>query len=559
MSGAVAAHAAYNGSGTQGLSVTNTAVTKAATATTAAVLSSEVESAYYNKNDITKHTLHGSSLIEVQSSGASTLGFGSERIFTVNNDIDCLGEMYLQIGADFPTYGVDVTTSGLSTTAVTVATGAAAQSEADATGTAVKILAVPAPFSMYDLIERVDIEVGNQIWQTLEREDIRVVNSTELDPSAFAESAALTSPNLNGRGNVTRAQLFDDSDTSDVNKPVTGAMAWIVIPGFTKTIAPKLPKYSQQAQDGYPMAAAAFNTFKVRVKFRDALPTTLTTAAVATFTPDDPLEVVNAATSGVSGIKAFKNSRFQINEDVPYYVMQNNMASHTTAALSLPSFTLTKNGTAAINTCRLFAKQIVMCNAERTSIKSMPYPKRIKMTQNAFLSDVGGSNQKTIDLDTFSLFASHLIITGNVGNGVGLKSVELKLNSSSYSSVLPSALLDAQTAESMGLYANKFLFPGDEGGGYDDVSSAGNSAAGAVTSGQIKEYRAHNGFGTYVFPLASRAYGASSVPLNRFDAIRLTLTFTGPAVSSPHTFINVTCCGQTVANFLNNNVSLAMY
>jgi hypothetical protein len=528
-----------------------------ATATSAAidaVMDSNVNSAFYTKNDSAKQLLYGSSLIEVQSSGASTLGFGSERIFTVNNDIDCLGELYLQIGADLPTYGVTVSTSGLSTSAVTVADEANAQTAVDdAIGTGVKILAVPAPFSMYDLIERIDIEVGNQIWQTLEREDIRVVNSTELDPSAFAESAALTSPNLNGRGNVTRTQLRTLTAGTSPNNPVTGAMAWIVIPGFTKTIGPKLPKYSQQSQDGYPMAAAAFNTFKVRVKFRDAFPTTLTTAAVASFTPDSNLEVAAVAAADAASTIAFKNSRFQINEDVPYYVMQNNIASASAAALTLPSFTLNKNGTAAINACRLFAKQIVMCNQERTSIKSLTngFPKRIKMTQNAFVSDVGGSNQKTIDLDTFSLYASHLIITGNVGNGIGLKSVELKLNSSSYSSVLPSVLLDAQAAESMGLYSNKFLFPGEEGGG------SGSSAAAA--SGQLKEYRAHNGFGTYVFPLASRAYGASSVPLNRFDAIRLTLTFTGAAVVSPHTFINVTCCGQTVANFLNNNVSLAMY
>ena len=86
MSGAVAAHAAYNGSGTQGLAVTNKIQGN----------DGDVMSVFWNKNDTTRQLLYGSAFVEIPSSGsASTNLAGSSRLFTVNNDIDCLGDLYL--------------------------------------------------------------------------------------------------------------------------------------------------------------------------------------------------------------------------------------------------------------------------------------------------------------------------------------------------------------------------------------------------------------------------------------------------------------------------------
>ena len=92
MSGAVAAHAAYNGSGTQGLAVTNKIHDD----------DGDVMSVFWNKNDTTRQLLYGSSIIEIPSSGASNISYGGSRLFTVNNDIDCLGDLYLQLGVDTP-------------------------------------------------------------------------------------------------------------------------------------------------------------------------------------------------------------------------------------------------------------------------------------------------------------------------------------------------------------------------------------------------------------------------------------------------------------------------
>ena len=112
-----------------------------------------------------------------------------------------------------------------------------------------------------------------------------------------------------------------------------------------------------------------------------------------------------------------------------------------------------------------------------------------------------------------------------------IKTAELKLNSSSFSGVVPAALLDYASASTLGLYANKTYLAGNE------------------------EQRTD--IGVLVFPLAGTAFSGASVPLNRFDSIRLTLTFTSAPVANSH--INVTCVGETTALFKGGAATLAMY
>ena len=61
MSGAVAAHAAYNGSGTQGLAVTNKIHDD----------DGDVMSVFWNKNDTTRQLLFGSAIVDGPSSGGT--------------------------------------------------------------------------------------------------------------------------------------------------------------------------------------------------------------------------------------------------------------------------------------------------------------------------------------------------------------------------------------------------------------------------------------------------------------------------------------------------------
>jgi hypothetical protein len=199
-----------------------------------------------------------------------------------------------------------------------------------------------------------------------------------------------------------------------------------------------------------------------------------------------------------------------------------------------------------------------MCNEEREQMKSMPQglPKRIKMSQNVTHAVGSHSTEAfTVDLDHFSLYASHLLITviGGSGsakdndrstsNSVTLNDVELKLNSSSYSGTLRGSLLTASATDMLGLYQNTQA--------YYDGSDENPTGL----------YR------TYVFPLASQAFSGSSVPLNRFDNIRLTMTLstdqyanaTGTDDVRVATRVVVTCVGETTALYKGGAASLAMY
>lgn len=83
--GAHAAHAAYNGSGTQGLSVTNEIDEN-----------EEIHSVFLTENDTTRQILHGHNISEMTCSGKAE-GIKSERykIFTPDENSDMLGDIYL--------------------------------------------------------------------------------------------------------------------------------------------------------------------------------------------------------------------------------------------------------------------------------------------------------------------------------------------------------------------------------------------------------------------------------------------------------------------------------
>ena len=556
MSGAVAAHASYNGSGTQGLAVTNKIHDD----------DGDVMSVFWNKNDTTRQLLYGSSIIEIPSSGASNLSYGGSRLFTVNNDIDCLGDLYLQLDAIVPYYSfthvnmfplpsviITLSANNYSGTVNALAHGflpnttftfkvtystytfegsVSSNSSGEIPPGSVTLVGDPTsgwstgqpitvtitqdinveqqPFILQSLIERVEIQVGTQIWQTIENQDLRVVNSTELSSDAFYESSVTSSGNA----------------------------AWLVLPALTKTLGPALGKFTNQTEDGYPMAAAPHQSVKIKVTLVEKLTQTLSFDLSNPALPYD--------TEAISLVP---------NENAPYRL--NFSGSITTVAatgtataalkiaISSSSLTTAAATVSEPTSLNLFAKQQIMCNEEREQMKAMPMglPKRLKMTQNSYTSDIGSSTIKTIELDHFSLYASHLIISGNAGfdssgNAIRIKSAELKLNSSSFSGQLPGVLLDSCTSDSLGIFANKYI----------KLSVSGDSIT-------VNDF----GIGTYVFPLSATAYSGACVPLNRFDSIRLTLTFTDTPQQGSATFVNVTCVGETTALFKGGAASLAMY
>jgi hypothetical protein len=390
-------------------------------------------SVFWNKNDTTRQLLYGSSIIEIPASGSGgNLTAGGNQIFTINNDIDALGDLYLQI-----------TTSSTSTS-----------------------LALDE-FDLLACIKRIEFMVGTQVWQTLETNDIGALNMTEMSEDAFESFTLAMSGGFlkNGRRNKVAANYAGLGWSSIASTDVTGV---IRIPMLSRRVSPKLAKFTDISENSYLLAGAPHQAVKIRVYMTGSLPFSL---------------------SAVSGFDL-----------------------------------------------RLFGQCIVMCNEEREQIKAMPMglPKRLKMTQNTTTKvSVSGASpvSVSIDLDHFSLFASHIILyvtgAGSITNS-SIDTAELKLNSSSFSGTLEGPLLTGPATDALGLYSNGFFIDGAN-----------------VTDN------------FYVFPLASHAYGGSSVPLNRFDNIRMELSIAHAGTGT--LTVSATCVGETTALYKGGAASLAMY
>ena len=466
-------------------------------------------SVFWNKNDTTRQLLHGSTLLEVPASGNNgNTNFGGTKIFTINNDIDCLGEIYVHTVLDINVkdFVDDLEGSSLFEDADPSLTPPIVRPTISSI-TSLKL----KPGALDNIIERIEFQVGTQIWQTLEKDDVRVLYNTELSEAAFQTAARRAAPN-----EITTAHTFS-GPTFATSLPVEFTF---IIPSLTKTLAPQLENFSNISESGYPLAAAPHQSIKIKLYFATRPKTSsvssdgtaggatgTTTADVLTFGNDQYIESLNLTTSAGTYASDVSDVAFVANLPI------------------------------TIKSVKMYAKHLIMCNEEREQMKAMPMglPKRLKMTQNSIVTDVKNVSQKSIDLDHFSLYASHLIISGDLGSEF-IKSAELKLNSSSFSGVLPGQLLDYASAQSLGLYVNRNI-------------------TGHITASPKEEQK---GFGILVFPLASSAYSGSSVPFNRFDSIRLLLTFTN-SVTANESYINITCVGETTALFKGGAASLAMY
>jgi hypothetical protein len=321
------------------------------------------------------------------------------------------------------------------------------------------------PLDVIKLIDRVDIHVGTSIWQSLTGDDLYAVACTELPPGSFSDLVLQSSGGVGLDGEFA----VDGLDTGGNKQAMNGITAFIPLGTYTKTIGANLEHFVEQQENGYLMAAAT--GYNVRIKV-------YTNGAVGTL-----------------------------------FITGDSTATS-------PGFGDNPN-TATVN-IQLFAKSQVMCNEERTSTLASTLNKRVKTTQNInkdFTLAAANTGTVTVDLDSFSLFASHLLISviapdgGSTDADDGKGTAELLLNSSSYSSQLPLGLL-RMTGSSMGLYTNDLV---------QNNKKYGNRAV-------------------YVFPLAAVAYGGSGVPLNRFDNIQLklkNLPYTGGK-------INVTCVGERI-------------
>jgi hypothetical protein len=458
MSGAMAPHAGYNGTGTQGLAVTNKINDPAET--------NDLVSVFWNQDKTTKQLLHGVSILELPSSATNQVP-GSSITFTLNSDADAIGEIYatvkLSAGGD---------------------------------------IVIRKENALQHIINKIEFQSGTTVWETIEAADIIALNSTELDESAYFKYSRSVSGFDDPLGGIR------DYGATISRPGINTHYFSFRLPLFNRKVSPLIPNYSNISEKCF-LTVGAGSTCKIKI-----------------FT---------------NSLQFLDNEKFL---DV------------APGALKTGQYDM-----------RLYAKHYIMCNEERNRIRDMPngLSQRIKLTQNVTkIVDILGDGDEDVttnvidlDLDTFSLYASHLIIqifdtsqlppiddNGNESPQTDLNTAastlfnaELKLNSTSFSGLVPGYLLCGPAHNTLGLYCNSFYH---------------QNSVNARTF-------------TYVFPLSSQAFSGSSVPLNRFDSIRLALRCVIPARSSEQggaltlRKISVTCVGESTTTYKNNMATISMY
>ena len=188
---------------------------------------------------------------------------------------------------------------------------------------------------------------------------------------------------------------------------------------------------------------------------------------------------------------------------------------------------------------KLFANKCTMTNAERNLLKNQVVPKRTNITQSAtkFMSSsttFNSSSPITINCDHFNIYADALyIIAGEMpdtDSNPGVTSafdIEVFLNSSSYSGILPPEVTNVAT--SLNQYSNTDL---------DDVYY-------------------------YKIPLANLAMSKDQdfVPLGKYDSIRVVLTPIS-SITTSSTFVNtlsVIATGKTTGLYQNGAVTFTTF
>lgn len=455
--------AGYNGTGVQGVAVTDH-------------IDDNTRSVFWNENNTNRALVYGSALVEAPGGGDDNLG--NVKTWVLDSTPDIIGDLFLRIRVN--------STNAPSTHNNTCQLG------------------------MLNLINRIDIKVGNQIWQSMNRETLYNLLSTELNSEQFRGVCSTLSGFNNAYSDPVGGGIRISNENSSYEGISLPCEAFIPLLAFTKNYTGTKTPFNSINENGHLYCAAPDQQFTVQLFLSDG------------------------------------KSHHLTNNDSQLPLQKTN------------SF-LSKYDTTDITT-NLYYRQITMSNIERNSIINVPtgIPLRIKLTQE--ITDINvNSDRVRIDCSRFNLFASHLIVNMPVKNtdyrawyitGDQHKiDFELHINGTSLFGVMPgSAFINGVPGYFLGLHDHRTSLTGI------DLASAPAAMSGSdVAQTNWK----------YIIPLSSTAYGGSSLPLNRFDSIILTITNFQEGSSGYNNFVTngatVTCVGESVALYKNSAASISSY
>lgn len=197
MSGNIAGLASYNGTGTQGTAVVDSSEREG-----------EIMSTIWNKNDTTRQLITGMALKEITPGGiiSDTLN-NTVTTFTIGNDVDVIGEMFLYFSAKNDS----------------------------------NYYQSPPGNFLFNLISKVEVLIGSQVWQT-------------LSPSQLSASAVVAGT----EGYLVLNRTFVNGEYY-----FNGIIPLLGM--FTNTLSPINSNFTDQRNNGYLMAAAPNQDMHIKV------------------------------------------------------------------------------------------------------------------------------------------------------------------------------------------------------------------------------------------------------------------------------------------------------
>lgn len=351
--------------------------------------------------------------------------------------------------------------------------------------------------SLLRLFSRIEYHVGTQIWQTLTFDDVKAMLDTEFGAGEYKN--LLKNCSIINKNGSTRFTTW--------------------IPGFTKTLNSKLETFSNISESGsFPSGLLKDQKLSIKIyynKLENVIGDTLESS-----------DMNNAVFDN------FMNNTLIPCDRNPNYFIDSFLADNY--GFQLGDTYKNVNGKfrlkykTEIQKFRLFSKRFELDDIEidqfNRGVKQTP-----KITQGLYF-DADNVGYLLLDLDSFNLYASHIIVSGWLTSGVHITDMNLELNGYSYQKVIEPSVIDYATKSYLGLNYNRYTFNGVD-----------------------KE----DGTGSLVIPLASTAYSGSSIPLDRYNSIRLRINFN--TLAGPRSYINVTCVGTTTVSYNNSTANIEMY
>ena len=202
MSGNIAALASYNGTGTQGTAVVDSPEREG-----------EIMSTIWNKNDTTRQLITGMALKEITPGGiVSEYLNNTVTTFTIGNDVDVIGEMFLYLSAKNK-----------------------------------HVQSSQSNNFLFNLISKVEVLIGSQVWQTLSPGQLMASMQMSMEPTIYAS-------------------IFNDTQIS-TEKYFNAVIPLLGM--FTNTLSPFNSNFTDQRNNGYLMAAAPNQDMHIKVYWAD--------------------------------------------------------------------------------------------------------------------------------------------------------------------------------------------------------------------------------------------------------------------------------------------------